>query len=121
MKKFVSVFLILIGCEAFAWQASFIVQATAGAPIPDAPSASDAKSLVMSGLQNAIEVCIVNETGTRIEVNTINWNAPAPTTFTHYIPAGRELCIDDKLSSRVYISGFGGAITDDKYVHGFAR
>jgi hypothetical protein len=119
MKKLFLCLMLLTG-SAFGWQANFIVQGTSGTPIPNAYDTTS-QSRVLTGLFNAKTLCIWNETGTRIAVNTTNWLTTAPASDTHFVPANAFFCTDDKIAGSVSIRSAGSAITDNNYVHGYVK
>jgi hypothetical protein len=120
MKKLILslAFALAFSSPAFAWKAQFSVTASGGAPIPTNFSASNSQSHVLTGLVNVTELCVFNDTGTRVILDTVDW-ASAPATDTHKIPAYGFVCVRDNISSDVSIRGESSITAGE--VYGFAR
>ena len=118
MRKLIIMAMLFCG-YSHAWEASFKITATGGAPIPIAFSNINTQSLVKSGLSTNRSFCVFNETTTRIAINTEQQTTANPSVVTHYVPASGFVC-DDNAVKNLFIQSDGIAIVAG-VVHGFFK
>jgi hypothetical protein len=126
VKRLLPLLLLLACATAPAVQKSFTVTATGGAPIPVAYSASDAASLVMTGLFLPKTICVYNATASKIAWSEMGTATVAPASTPEiYVAPSTSACLSDPSTlgavTAVYIRSASGAAITTTDVWGFAR
>lgn len=103
-------FAVLSGVAEAAPIDSIEITGTGGAPIPATYSTSNAKSLVLTGLVNKVEVCCFDDSlliGVYLSVGSASTapTAGAANTLSHevYIPPNTGRCIKTHGASALYL------------------
>lgn len=115
MKRWGLIFTLALAAwlphEAFGWKAYFSVTASGGSPIPIAFSSSDSQSHVLTGLSQIRELCVYNDTATRVVIDIFD-GAATPTIDTHKIAAYSYVCVTAEAKT------FGSIMSADLYIRG---